>query len=317
MNWLGELRRGATRRAMLGALRAAEALPPEKSLSLGRALGRAAMLNPVLRGRLAANLRAAGIAPTDALLRKYFRRLGAWAGHSLGVYAAGFDRSLAADIISLHPATLHRLDAAVAHGKGVVLAAPHLFFHEMGAALIHRRYPVTALVRESKDPTWGAVKNRWYHESLGLKTVLRPRRSSGMGEVAAMLRVLKGGGVLGITPDVATARDSGLPVRMFGRTVSLSPGMVLLAQRTGAALVSVGPDWYPDPASPIGERARITFSDPLDLPKAADLRGGLQRWCADFEAVLRRDPAAWLFWLDKAWTKVLRQPTEPTGAMAA
>jgi lauroyl/myristoyl acyltransferase len=140
-----------------------------------------------------------------------------------------------------------------------------------------------------------------------------------------MLRVLRAGKVLGITPDVLTSRTSGLPVTLFDRTVSLSPGMILLAMRSGAPLITVGGRWFPDPANPTRDRARISFSPPLELPKGdrgdreSALRDGLQRWCSHFEETLRRSPADWLFWLDKGWTKLLRQPplTTTTGRMAA
>jgi lauroyl/myristoyl acyltransferase len=310
MKHLDDLRRRVTRGAAAGALRVAGALGSGPARSLGVALGRFAHLVPALRERLADNLRAAGMDASDATVKAYFRRLGVWVGHSLSIYGGGFDRSAAGAQIELDPDTVHHLDAAVAKGKGVV--SPHLFCHEIGGALIHRRHPVTALVRESKDPGWAAIKQRWYGESLGLQTVLRPRKGSLAGDSAALLRVLRDGRVLGITPDVLTSRTSGLPVTLFNRTVSLSPGMILLAMRSGAPLITAGGRWFADPVAPNRERAVVTFSEPLDLPRGGDresaLRDGLQRWCLHFEATLRRSPADWQFWLDKGWTKVLRQP---------
>lgn len=322
MKLLDTLRRRVTRGATIAALRVTGALGCGTTRSLGVAWGRLAHLFPGMRQRLADNLCAAGMDASDATLKAYFRRLGLWVGHSLGVYGAGLDHSLVGTQIDLDPDTLHHLDDAVAKGKGVVVAAPHLFCHEIGAGLINRRYPVTALVRESKDPDWGEIKNRWYGSALGLRTVLRPRKGSTAGDIAAMLRVLRGGQLLGITPDVLTSRTSGLPVTLFGRSVLLSPGMILLAMRSGAPLITVGGQWFTDPAAPTRERARIVFSPPLELPKSGDrdaaLRDGLQRWCSHFEATLRRSPADWLFWLDKGWTRVLRQPaTTGTSTRAA
>jgi lauroyl/myristoyl acyltransferase len=249
---------------------------------------------------------------SDTTANAYFRRLGIWAGHSFGIHAAGFEGSLAETQVELDAATLPHLDDAVKRGRGVIVATPHLFCYEFGACLIHRRYPVTALVRESKDAAWGKVKDRWYHHSLGLNTVFRPRRGSMVGDLAAVLGVLRRGELLGITPDVLTSRASGVPVAMFGRTVSLYPGMILLAMRTGAPIVTASGRWFRDPSRPGREVARVTFSEPLELPRRADrdaaVREGLQRWCSTFEEDLRRAPEDWLFWLDKAWTRVLEQP---------
>jgi KDO2-lipid IV(A) lauroyltransferase len=297
------------RRLAAAILRATGALGCRAARSVGVGLARFLQLVPALRQRLVTNLRAAGVDATEATVKAYFRRMGLWMGHSLGVFAAGLDRSLVGTQIELDPDTIHHLDEAVAKGKGVVLAAPHLFCHELGAALIHRRYPVTALVRESKDPGWVPIKQRWYGSALGLQTVFRPRRSSLAGDMVAALRVLRARQLLGITPDVLTSRGSGVPVTLFGRTVSLSPGMILLAKRTGAPLITVGGKWFTDPSAPSRERARVTFSPPLELPggdRDAALRDGLQRWCGQFEAYLRRSPADWQFWLDKGWTRVLR-----------
>ncbi len=321
MKRLDELRRRLTRGATVTALRLAGTLGCGPSRSLGVLVGRFAYWLPVLRQRLAENLRAAGMDASESTVRAYFRRLGLWIGHSLGVFAAGLDRSLVHTQFDLDPETVHHLDEAVAKGKGVVLAAPHLFCHEIGAALIHRRHPLTALVRESKDAVWAAIKRKWYGEALGLNTVLRPRKGSTAGDIAALLRVLRAGKLLGLTPDVPTSRTSGLPVTLFGRTVNLSPGMIVLAMRSGAPLITVGGRWFTDPAVPTRERGRITFSPPLELPKGGReeaLREGLQRWCWQFESDLRRSPADWLFWLDKAWTRVLRQaPVVPFTRRAA
>lgn len=312
MKLVSHLRRSVTRWAVLGSLRASEKLGSRRTRTLGTAVGRLAHMMPSLRERLAGNLRAAGMDASESTVRAYFQRLGVWAGHSLGVYGVGLDQSLASTQFELDPHTVHHLDEAVAKGKGVVIASPHLFGHEIAAALIHRRHPVTALVRESKDAHWGQVKDRWYADALGLETVKRPRKGSAAGDMVAMLRALRANKVLGITPDVLTNRSTGLPVRLFRRTVHLSPGMVLLAMRSGAPLITVGGRWGHDPSTPSRTKARIVFSEPLDLPKGGDrdtaMHDGLQRWCDWFETNLRRSPADWLFWLDKSWTKVLRQP---------
>ena len=309
MKRVDDIRRAATRTVVRGGLRLAGRLGVERTRSLGNVVGRFSASVPTLRDRLAGNLRAAGMEHSDETVRAYFRRLGFWVGHGLNVYAQGIERSGLTDQVELDPDTVRNLDEAVARGKGVVLAGPHMFLHEMVAGLINRRHPVTAVVRESKDLVWERMKVRWY-TALGLETLVRPRRSSVAREIVAMLRVLREGRVLGITPDVLTSPQTGIPARLFARTVSLSPGAILLAMRAGAALVTGRYHWFRDPSAPSGERLRVMLNEPLELPKTSDLeaalRDGLQRWCTVFEAQLRDSPGGWLFWLDKGWTRVLR-----------
>lgn len=312
MNLMTLVRRSATRWAMLGTLRMSSRLSFRQSRSIGLAMGRLGHMMPFLRNRLRDNLRAAGVDHSDATVRTYFQRYGTCIGESLGIYGTGLDAFPARVRVELDPSTIHRLDEAVAKGNGVVIASPHLFGHEIAAGLIHRRHPLTAIVRESKDPTWEPVKDRWYAESLGLNTVKRPRKETAAEQMRRMLGVLRQGKVLAITPDVITSRSSAVPVQVFGRTVKLSPGMVLLAMRSGAPLITAYGQWDPDPTCPGYQRARVLFTEPFDLPRRGDLetllRNGLQRWCGWFEDFLRQSPADWQFWLDKGWTKILRQP---------
>jgi lauroyl/myristoyl acyltransferase len=195
----------------------------------------------------------------------------------------------------------------VARGRGVVLAAPHLACHEITAAYLHRRHAVAALVRESKSAGHDAVKRRWY-EALGLETVHRARGSSLVADVVAMLRVLRGGRILAVTPDVLVPPERGVRVRLFGREVCLSPGVAVLAQRSGAPLVSALLEWEDGPGPRQGH-VRIHFSEPLELPAGGDrdraARAGMQSWCVGAEEYLRRRPENWLFWLDKRWGRAL------------
>ena len=51
---------------------------------------------------------------------------------------------------------------------------------------------------------------------------------------------------------------------------------------------------------------------------AAQIRAGMQQWCSWFEAEVRAKPENWLFWLDKRWTRFLREtPRTPEAAAAA
>jgi len=300
--WWHGLRRGGTQAALQAAVTFGHGFGPAAALKLGGALGSAARWALPLRRRLATNLRLAGLEPTTARLDHYFAHVGKLIGWSLAVHEAGFERSGVADLVELDE-SVSNLDRAVAAGRGVILASPHVFCHEIGAAAINRRHRVTALVRESKSPGREALKRRWY-EATGMATVHRPRRSSVIGDTLAYLRLLRRGEVLAITPDLVVPASRGVPVVMFDREVHLMPGIVVLAMRSGAPVVTAT---YGDRVS---IRCRITFTDPMWFAPGADpngaVRRGMQAWCDWFEVYLRQYPENWMFWLDKRWTRVLR-----------
>src|SRR5262249_26110936 len=141
--WWDGVRRAATRAALHGALTLGRWLGPRALLEGGRAAGGPARPAGALPARPGAHLRhaRAGIVPTEERLDAWFRRFGTWAGWSLAVFQAGLEGSGLAERISFDESVAH-LDDAVARGRGVVLAAPHLACHEITAGFLHRRHPV-------------------------------------------------------------------------------------------------------------------------------------------------------------------------------
>jgi lauroyl/myristoyl acyltransferase len=274
-------------------------------LSLGRGFGSAAAWP--LQRRLAHNLTSAGVCPTPAIIDRYFQLLGLWAGWSLAIYHKGFVTSEIADRVHMDDSVVH-LDRAVAKGNGVILASAHFFCHEIGAAAVNLRHPVTALVRENKDRTRHSVKSQWYR-ATGLGTVQRPRGASALADTLAYLRILRAGKILAITPDLPMRPERGVPVSMFGKTVILPSGMLTLAMRSGAPIVTARGDWVDDGHHRPSE-LRVCFDAPIffSISKDRDAihSAGMQDWARRQEEHVRRFPADWMFWLDKAWTRVLR-----------
>jgi len=244
-----------------------------------------------------------GAVPAEAA-GTWFRNLGRWFGWSMATYHHGFPHSGLPERMSFDSSIAH-LDEAAARGRGVVLASPHQFCHEIGAAYINLRHPVVAVVREGKSPGRERMKRRWY-EATGLGLVHRPRRSSIMADTFACLRVLRSGRLLAITPDVIVKPESGFPVRMFGRTVRLSPGLVVLAMKARAPLVTCYGRWKED------GRFVMSFTEPREFPPSGDRERStseaLQAWCRECEDFFREEPGNWMFWLDKRWSRALRAP---------
>jgi KDO2-lipid IV(A) lauroyltransferase len=306
-----ELRRAATLGAMRGVLVTTRRLPPRATMALGAALGTGAGMILPLRARLLRNL-TLGLRPAcvpDGAARSFFRNLGRWFGWSMAIYHRGFWNSGVPDQIGFHESVVH-LDEAVARGRGVILASPHQFCHEIGAAYINGRHEVVAVVRETANPRREAMKERWY-QATGMEIVRRPRRSSIVADTFACLRVLKRGRLLGITPDVIVPPAAGVRVRMFGREVCLSPGMVVLAMRARAPLVTCYFRWER------GGRLLLHFTEAVEYPAAGERERtaaeGLQAWCRQCEDNFRAHPGNWMFWLDKRWSRALREQPSPDG----
>lgn len=301
-SWLHDLRRAGTQSAVHAALAVSRRLGPAGAIRIGAALGAAAQLALPLRRRLAATLRDAGITPTSAILDRYFDRFGRWAGWSLAIYQAGFDGARMGERFVFDD-SIANLDRAAAAGRGVILAAPHAFCHEIAAAAVHRRHRVAALVRESKSPAREAMKQRWY-AATGLDTIRRSRHASVVADTRAYLRLLRDGRILAVTPDLLADKGHGVPVRAFGREVHLAPGIAVLALRTGAPIITVLGEYLED-------GGRLCFSEPDYVTAGPDkdeaVRAAVGRVWASLEDFFRRNPDSWMFWLDKRWARALRE----------
>ena len=309
--WTTQIRRAMTQAGMDWAADLSAHLSAGAALVLGRAIGTGGALAAPLRMRLAKNMELAlgkGNIP-PGVGQQYFQNLGQLVGWSMAIYRHGLVGSGACDKVRFDDSVCH-LDDAIARGRGVIVAAPHLFGHEIAAGHTALQRGLVALVRESKNPKRTAMKHHWYAQ-LGVETLRRPRKASVMSDIGACVEVLSQGKVLAITPDVVVSETQGMPVRVFDREVYLQPGMVYLAVHAGAPLVSSFGQW--DQESGVS----ISFNEPIEFedsgPRKRIVLAGLQDWCDKFEAYVRANPANWLFWMDKRWTRVIRSGAAVTG----
>ena len=259
-----------------------------------------------LRPRLRANLHAA-FGPERVfgqMERDFFDCAADWARYTALTFQRGFDRSGFAEEGGELDDTVGHLARAAALGRGVVLVGPHQFGHELFATLLHRRItPMVGIIRPERH---AALFGRWYAQ-LGLPTILRPPHSGAVSDFRVLLRVLKDGSTLGVTPDLPGGPEAGDGVRWFGRHVRLRAGAFWLALRGRAPLVCY---WI----ERRGPRFIIRFSHAVmierepGVPTARTIQRHLQAWTAAFEQELRTHPGGWAFWVDRRWTRVLRQP---------
>jgi lauroyl/myristoyl acyltransferase len=202
------------------------------------------------------------------------------------------------------------LDAAVAEGRGAVIISPHWCGHEILAAEVNRRHPMTFLVRQASSAGRMARKLKWYG-ALGAEIVLRPRHTSTVKDAVAYLNVLKRGRVLAITPDLFAEAPHGIETQVFGRQARVYGGAFAIAIAAGAPMILPYFRWRPDSTLLVSmERAPET---PSGCDRATANRVALENWWTWFEQKLRSNPENWLFWLDKRWSHFLRtKPRAPT-----
>ncbi|MFD0269480.1 phosphatidylinositol mannoside acyltransferase [Streptomyces sp. NPDC127106] len=129
----------------------------------------------------------------------------------------------------------HILKEAVASGRGVIVALPHLANWDLAGAWVtgHLGIPFTTVAERLKPES---LYDRFvaYRESLGMEVLPH----SGGATFATLARRLRAGGLVCLVAD----RDlsaSGVEVEFFGATARMPAGPALLAQQTGAALLPV------------------------------------------------------------------------------
>lgn len=183
-------------------------------------------------------------------MRSYLRywmesfRLPAWSKERI---KGGFD---AKDI--------HNLTDALASGKGVILALPHLANWDLAGAWVTTKLetPFTT-VAERLEPAKLYDRFVAYRESLGMEVLPH----SGGTAFGTLARRLRDGGLVCLVAE----RDlsaSGVEVKFFGDATRMPAGPALLAQQTGALLLPVTL-WYDD--SPV-MRGRV--HPPVDVPES-------------------------------------------------
>lgn len=135
----------------------------------------------------------------------------------------------------------HHLDDALATGRGVVAALPHMANWDLAGAWVTTRLGVrlTTVAERLKPET---LYDRFvaYREGLGME-VLPHNGGAAFGTLARRLRA---GGLVCLVAD----RDlsaSGVEVDFFGDRTRMPAGPALLAQQTGALLLPVTL-WYDD-----------------------------------------------------------------------
>jgi phosphatidylinositol dimannoside acyltransferase len=233
-----------------------------------------------LRRNLARVVPQAGGAELDWLVRQALR--------SYARYWCEAFRLPAMDHGAVHRAVdaairgVEHLDAALAAGRGAVLALPHSGNWDAAGVWLVRQVGTFTTVAERLRPESLYQRFVAYRESLGFEIL---PLTGGVEPVAsALARRLRSNGVVCLVAD-RDLSSSGVPVTFFGEQARMPGGPAYLAARTGAALVPAGCWNTPDGWG-------VGFHPPVDVARNG-IRGATQALADAFAGDVAAHPADW------------------------
>lgn len=177
------------------------------------------------------------------------------------------------------------LEEARAAGKPIVLVTAHIGNYDAVRGKLSREgYPMAALYRP--------MKNALFHEHYlaAISTIAEPVFPTERAGIAALIRHLKDGGIIGIVADVASTRAPVLS--FFGKPAHTPLSAAEWAGRYDAVMIPVFGLRQPD-----GFSFRLHVAEPIPNGDPAEM---MQRYNDTVEAVVRDHMDQW-FWIHRRW----------------
>lgn len=185
----------------------------------------------------------------------------------------------------MHIEGIEHIEAALARGRGVILASLHLgnieTLLQVPSLFPYMRFMM--LVEKMSNPGMLRIITE-LRGTMGVDIV-------STDELRRLVRRLKENGVVALACD-RVVTGNGTLVDFFGRPARLPEGPVRLAARTGAALIPAT-GWRES-----GGRFRVQIAPPLDLAATGDADAdacvNLRRLVAWLEQMIRERPGQWM-----------------------
>ncbi|RMH89083.1 lauroyl acyltransferase [Lysobacter pythonis] len=186
-------------------------------------------------------------------------------------------------------------DAALASGRGLIVAAPHHGNWELLNRWLAMRTALAILYAPPESPLVEAFLRR-VREARDDAGRVEQIRAEGIG-IRQLFKRLRGGGVVGILPDQQPKQGDGVWAPFFGVPASTMTLVGRLAERTGAQVLYA---W----CERQGEGPRFTLQVEAAPPAIAshDALASASALNAGIEAIVRRDPAQYQ-WTYKRWSQ--------------
>lgn len=183
------------------------------------------------------------------------------------------------------------IEAAQAHGSGVLYLTPHLGCFEITAQALAQRYgatmPITVLFRPARQP-WMSDLVAHARQRPGLHTA--PTTLAG---VKQLIKALKSGQAVGLLPDQVPPEGQGVWAPFFGREAYTMTLSARLAHSAGAQVVLI---WGERLGWGRGYRVHARPFDPTHaVPLSGDPAVSAQQINAAMEALIRECPQQYLW----------------------
>lgn len=239
--------------------------------------------------------RVIGVAPQDVpdeLMRASVRSYARYWREAFRLPSMDLDKTAAA-LTPMVQGTEH-LDAAMAAGKGAVLALPHSGNWDMAGVWCVRQWGAITAVNERLKPE--SLYRRFvdYRESLGFEII--PLSGGEEPPFAVLGQRLSENKIVTLLGERDLAAK-GVPVTFFGEPTQMPAGPAKLAQHTGAALLPVH-CWFTD------DGWGFLIGPPID--PSVGVEAATQALADRFEANIAAHPADWHM-LQPLWLADLSQ----------
>lgn len=270
------------------------ALPRPTAVAAGRGLGHLAYaLAGGLRRTGMRNLEMAFPAMDEAERRRILRSSFVSLGRQLGEFSQ-FPRATPESMRDLVEYDgIEILWEAKRRGRGIIFLTAHLGAWEILSFAHSALYePISFMVRPIDNPRVEelveARRTRFGNQPIDKKSAAR-----------AAMKLLRGGGILGVLADLNTHPHEGVFVPFFNRLACTTGGVAVLALRTDASVIPVVAPWDE-------KRGKFVFhGEPiLELVRTGDHQRDVEintaRFTAAIERQVRTYPDQWL-WIHKRW----------------
>ena len=196
---------------------------------------------------------------------------------------------------------LEHLEKALERGRGVLALGGHLGNWELPLPMINRHGPEMYIVYKELKHAAGETFLRMIRDDRGVHGILRH------GAARGVLKALKRNAMVGFALDQNMTADEGVFVDFFGMPACTIPGLAVLAERSGAAVLPVcchrdADEWH----------HHFRFGAPIELESGgqdrnANARANTARFTLELEKMIRQRPAQWI-WMHRRWNT--RPPEE-------
>jgi len=178
-------------------------------------------------------------------------------------------------------------------GKGVLYLTGHIGAWELSSfAHALYGYPLHFMARPLDNQRLDALVNK-YRCASGNEPIFKNESAR------VMLRILKGGGTVGILADQNTMPEEGVFVDFFGKSACTTTGLARVALHTGAAVVPGYAYW--DESI---QKYRLRFEPPVELIRTGDTERDVfentKRFTKVIEEIIRKHPDQWV-WVHQRW----------------